>query len=378
MSESTPGTVTSVPATGPELTVTRDASHDGQGPRSVRGRRPWRRFVAAVDERMGIDALRYEVPEHANNLAWSLGGLTAVSFLTLIISGIYLAQFYDPMPETANQSIRAIMNDVWLGSFVRGVHFWAAQAMFVLALLHMARVFVHASFKKPREGNWVVGAAMLLLTFLAVFTGSVIKWDQEGFEALMHNLDVAGLLGGAGTWFTPDLAARIPLLFRMYTAHAVILPGLIVILLVIHALLVKRHKISAHPSIPSEASEPTEPFTSHLRRVAACGLALVGVLSLLAVIVPPVIGPTPVEGVETTRPLWMFWWFFPFEQWFGVPSVGLAIAGVFALIFAVPLLDRSTHRPLRRRKAALATALVVLLALVAVTVNVWLNNPRGH
>lgn len=362
----------------PPLTTPPDGARDDSAVHSMTNRPAWRRFVAAVDERMGIDSLRYEVPEHANNLAWSLGGLTAVSFFTLLVSGIYLAQFYDPMPETANQSIRGIVTDVWLGNFVRGLHFWAAQAMFVLALLHMARVFVHASFKKPREGNWVVGAAMLLLTFLAVFTGSVIKWDQEGFEALMHNLDVAGLLGGAGTWFTPDLATRIPLLFRMYTAHAVILPGLILVLFVVHALLVKRHKISAHPSIPAAAPEAKEPFTSHLRRVAACGLVLVGLLGALAVIVPPVIGPTPVEGVETTRPLWMFWWFFPFEQWFGVPSVGIAIAGVFLLVFAVPFLDRSPERRLRRRRAALATALVLLTTLLAITVNVWINNPRGH
>ena len=29
----------------------------------------WRRVVDAVDERMGIKALSYPVPEHANNLA---------------------------------------------------------------------------------------------------------------------------------------------------------------------------------------------------------------------------------------------------------------------------------------------------------------------
>ena len=36
-----------------------------------------RRVVDAVDERLGIKALEYPVPEHANNLAWSLGGITA-------------------------------------------------------------------------------------------------------------------------------------------------------------------------------------------------------------------------------------------------------------------------------------------------------------
>lgn len=173
-----------------------------------------RRLIDAIDERMGIRALEYPVPEHANNLSWSLGALTATSFFMLLATGVYLAQWYDPVPEVANQSVRQIMTEVWLGAFARGLHFWAAQAMFVLALLHMLRVFLHASYKRPREGNWVIGAAMLLLTFVAVFTGTVLKWDQEGFEALAHNLDVAGVLGGLGVWFTPQLSSRVPLVLR--------------------------------------------------------------------------------------------------------------------------------------------------------------------
>jgi quinol-cytochrome oxidoreductase complex cytochrome b subunit len=179
--------------------------------------------------------------------------------------------------------------------------------MFVFAQLHLLRVFFHASFKKPREGNWILGSAMFLLSFLAVFTGSVIKWDQEGYEALAHNLDVAKLLGGAGIWFTPELTDRVPIVLRLYTAHAVIIPGLILLLLVWHALLVKRHGISSHPAIPKPEEEVPEPFTAHLKRVGAFGLVLTGVLSILVVVLPPVLGPTPVAEIEITRPLWMFW-----------------------------------------------------------------------
>lgn len=59
--------------------------------------------------------------------------------------------------------------------------------------------------------------------------------------------------------------------------------------------------------------ETPGPFTAHLKRVAAFGPVLLGVLSVLGVLVPPVVGPTPVEGIEVTRPLRMFWWFFPLE-----------------------------------------------------------------
>ncbi|GAA3803251.1 cytochrome b [Streptomyces chiangmaiensis] len=341
-----------------------------------RGR--FRRAIDVIDDRMGIKALAYPVPEHANNLTWSLGGLTLVSFVTLLVTGVYLAQFYAPTPEDANQSVRDLVTNIWLGGFARGLHFWAAQAMFVIALLHLLRVFFHASYKKPREGNWLIGSAMLLFTFLAVFTGTVIKWDQEGYEALTHNLDVAELLGGAGIWFTPKLTDRVPIVERLYTAHAVIIPGLILLLFVWHALLVKRHKISPHPGIPKPEEEVPEPFTAHLKRVGAFGLVLLGVLSILAVVLPPVLGPTPVAGIEITRPLWMFWWFFPMEEWFGVASIVYVIVGVFGLIFLVPFLDRSPHRLWRQRKIAMAVATALLLSILAVTVEVWINNPKGH
>lgn len=338
----------------------------------------WRRAVDAVDERMGIKALGYPVPEHANNLAWSLGALTAISFVTLLASGIYIAQWYNPMPEVANQSVRTIMTEVWLGSFVRGLHFWAAQSMFAIALLHLVRVFVHASYKRPREGNWIVGVSMLLLTFLAVFTGTVLKWDQEGFEALAHNLDVAGVLGGLGVWFSTDLSPQVPIVLRLYTAHAVIIPGLILALFFLHALLVKRHKISPHPQIDHPEVEEPAPFTEHLKRAGAFGLVLLGILSALAVLLPPVLGPTPVEGIETTRPMWMFWWFFPFEQWFGVASVGVFIALVFGLLYAVPFLDRSERRRWQDRKIAIGVALAVVAIMVAISIYVGINNANGH
>ena len=245
----------------------------------------------AVDERLGIKALEYPVPEHANNLAWSLGGITAGSFMILIVTGVFLVQFYAPVPETANQSVRDMVTNVWGMRFVRALHFWAAQAMYVTAALHLLRVFFTGSYKRPREGNWLIGVAMFALVILALFTGTVLKWDQEGFEALGHNLEIGKLLGGAGIWFSPEFAGQVSILVRIYGAHVVIIPGLFIVLLTFHGLLVKRHKISPHPSLPTDpsgeqasAGEPTEPFTHHLRRIGAFTLGLAGVLGVLAVL----------------------------------------------------------------------------------------------
>lgn len=344
-----------------------------------------RRAVDVIDDRLGIKALEYPVPEHANNLAWSLGGVTAVAFGIMIVTGILLVQFYDPMPETANQSLRDMVTQIWGMGFVRALHFWAAQAMYVTATLYLLRVYFTGSYKKPREGNWLIGVAVFGLVILALFTGTVLKWDQEGFEALGHNVELGSLLGGAGMWFSPDFADRIPILIRLYGAHVVIIPGLIMVLLTSHGLLVKRHKISPHPSLPTDASgyqaspeEPVEPFTHHLRRIAAFGLVLLGVLGLLAVLWPPEVGPAPVMGIEVTKPPWNFWWVFTLENWIGLPGIMYGTAALFVLLVILPFVDRNPARHWRQRPVAMTIAFLVLLAIATLTILMAFTTTKTH
>ena len=352
---------------------------------SARGHGRLRNAVDVIDERLGIRALEYPVPEHANNLAWSLGGITAFAFGLLIVTGILLVQFYSPVPETANSSIRDMVTNVWGMRFVRALHFWAAQAMYVTAALHLLRVYFTGSYKRPREGNWLVGVAMFGLVMLALFTGTVLKWDQEGFEALGHNVEIADLLGGVGIWFSPDFASRVPILVRLYGAHVVIIPGLILVLLTLHGLLVKRHRISPHPDLPTDATgdqappdEPTEPFTHHLRRIGAFGLALTGLLGVLAVLAPPAVGPPPVGGLEITKPPWNFWWMFTLEDWMGLSGILYGGGALFLLLMIVPFVDRNPNRSWRRRPVAMTLGLLVVLTLVALTVLMLFTTPETH
>jgi len=354
-------------------------------PAAGHGESRLRRAIDVIDDRLGISALEYPVPEHANNVAWSLGGVTAGAFVVLIVTGILLVQFYAPVPESANASVRDMVTQVWGMRFVRGLHFWAAQAMYVTAILHLIRVFATGSYKRPREGNWLIGVAMFGLVIFALFTGTVLKWDQEGFEALGHNTEIANLLGGVGIWFSPDFAGRISILVRLYGAHVVIVPGLILVLFTLHALLVKRHRISPHPRLTADdeaeqapAGEPTEPFTHHLRRIAALCLALTGLLGILAVLVPPAVGPPPVEGLEITKPPWNFWWMFTLENWLGLSGILYGGGVLFVLLIALPFVDRNPHRYWRHRTLAMVLAVTVLLAVAALTVLMAFTTPKTH
>ena len=362
------------------------------------------RALAAVDARLGLDALRYPVPEHANNLGWSLGGLTAVALTVLVVTGVLLSQFYSPTPEIANASVRYIVEQVFLGRFIRSLHFWTAQAMYVLAALHLIRVFFHGSYKRPREANWLIGVGMFGLTILAIFTGTALKWDQEAYEAVAHNIEATQLLGGAGFWFSSSFASQTSVLVRLYAAHVMLIPGMLIVLVFLHVLLIKKHKISPHPGLPSEVPEnqaalsvpqnsagsavsagpgetyveKTEPFTNHLRRVAAFGLVLIAGLIVLAVLFPPPVGPTPVAGIEVTKPLWIFWWMFTLENYQGLVGILWGGGVLFALLAAVPFIDRNPAWSWRARPIAMTLGALVLIAIIVLTLMMLVTTPAAH
>jgi cytochrome b6 len=87
------------------------------------------------------------------------------------------------------------------------MHRWAAHLMIITVWLHMFRVFLTASYKRPREFNWVVGVILLLLTMLLSFTGYLLPDDQLGFWAVTVGTNMAcatPLLGHEGP-FGPRL-----------------------------------------------------------------------------------------------------------------------------------------------------------------------------
>ncbi|HEU5311775.1 MAG TPA: cytochrome bc complex cytochrome b subunit, partial [Candidatus Eisenbacteria bacterium] len=72
-----------------------------------------------MDERLGLEGLQYPIPEHANKLAYSLGGLTLITFVLMVATGIYLTQYYNPDPAFAHESVRNIITSGSAGKFIR-------------------------------------------------------------------------------------------------------------------------------------------------------------------------------------------------------------------------------------------------------------------
>lgn len=348
-----------------------------------RGRR--RMAWEALDERLGLSGLAYPVPAHANGLGYILGGITCFGFLILAATGAWLAQFYHPTPSTARESVVYIMNIAPAGDLVRGIHFWVANIVMATVLLHIGRVFVTGAYKRPREANWLIGLGLLGVTLGLIFTGTVLKWDQEGFEALGHNVEAGNLLGAFGFWFSADFEASLPIIGRLYLAHIVILPALGTLLLIAHFLLVKRHGISALPAAADAALEggpvPAKSgstFTAHLVRMAGFGLLMLAIATVVSIVWPAGLGPRPIPGTETTKPPWMFLPFYPFEDWFGLAALLWAPAAVFVVLALIPFLDRSPYRSPRRRRVVVAIGAVAAVAAVALVIYALVTVPQAH
>lgn len=343
-----------------------------------------RGFWQVVDERLGLSGFAYPVPAHANRLPYVLGGITFFGFIILIVTGLLLAQFYHPHPADAHDSVIYIISQVPLGDFIRSVHFWAANLVVITALLHLVRIFVTGSFKRPREFNWLVGLGLFGITLLFVFTGTVLKWDQEGVEALAHNKEIGELLGGFGTWFTGEFTRSVPLMTRLFFGHISILPILLILLLFVHFYLINRLGISPQATADATSGPATKGggssrFTSHLRRLVGYGLLLWALIGVLALLLPAPLGQAGVAGAEVTKPPWMFLPIYMFENWLGINGILAASVILFLLLALVPFVDRSPWLSPRKRQWIMIAGVILLVALIVLGIAAWTTTaPAEH
>ena len=132
------------------------------------------------------------VPRHATNYIYCFGGIAFVLFVILAVTGILLAVYYQPTPDTAYQSVLDISTRVQFGWWIRSIHRWAAGGMVLLVFVHMLRVFFTGAYKAPRELNWLTGVVLLFITLGFGFTGYLLPWDQKAYWATKVGTDIAG------------------------------------------------------------------------------------------------------------------------------------------------------------------------------------------
>lgn len=324
-------------------------------------------------ERIGIKKVDYPVPRHANTLWFSLGGLTVISFAVTVLTGIILSQFYSPSPDTAHMSVRYINHVPWL-SYVRSLHHLSANVGFGLVIVHMVRVLLTHAYRPPRIATYVAGLLLLGITFQLYFTGTVLKWDQEGYEAMAHFTAVNALLGPLGAFFQEDFILSTSMLARIYSLHISILPILLILTLVAHALLVKQHGIAPLPG-QNDADYQTSlesgtMFSGHVKKLLMHGGILVAILAVFAALYTPELLGTPKPGIEITKPPWPFWIFYPIESAIGIVGIlagSVIVGGTLVLIPILGLLVGNEKTLFKLVNAITISGIVIWIGLMIAT-----------
>ncbi|WP_334023205.1 cytochrome bc complex cytochrome b subunit [Nocardia terpenica] len=355
---------------------------------------------------------------------WSflLGEIALYSFIILLLSGVYLTLFFDPsMTEVvyhgtyqplrgvamsrAYDSALGITFDVRGGLFVRQVHHWAALLFAASMVVHLCRIFFTGAFRRPREANWVLGSILLIIAMFEGFFGYSLPDDLlsgTGLRAAFSGITLGSPV--IGTWlhwlmFGGDFPGTI-IIPRLYIAHVLLFPGIMLALIAAHIALVWYQK---HTQYPGPARTERNVIGTRIVPVfsldqGAFFMFTLGVVALMGGLlqINPIwnLGPyNPSQVSAGTQPdiylMWTDGWLRLFPAWelyiFGhtVPgafSAAIMMPIVFGALIAYPWIekrltgDRAHHNllqrprdvPVRTAIGAMALAFYVVLTLACV------------
>lgn len=115
-----------------------------------------------------------------------------------------------------------------------------------------------------------------------------------------------------------------------------------------------------------------------MRVMFGYGLALAALAAAIGVIWPQPIGPAPDPTVELTKPPFVFYWLYAFEDWFGVAGILYAALVTLGLLALFPFIDRSPFRRLRRRPVIAVIGTGVLIAVIVLSIIVAVQPVAQH
>lgn len=300
--------------------------------------------------------------------------LLAVQFL----SGLVLTMYYVPSPEHAYDSVRFITDRLPLGGGVRGLHFFGASFIVVAAVVHMVRVVLLGSYKKPREVTWITGVVLLLLILAFALSGYLLPWDQKAYWATTVTINIARSTPLVGEQVASLLRGGFDLgaltLGRWYAAHVLILPAALIGFVVAHLYLMRRHGISG-PVTP-RAGEPKPFYPYHALKDTVAVAAVFALLLTFTFTMPAPLDPVadPADATFVPRPEWYFLSLFELLKHFPGPLEPLATVVIPGLLVAalllLPFLDRGPDRHPLKRPLVMGSVMAVGAAIAALT---WLG-----
>ena len=323
-----------------------------------------------LDDRTGYRAVMHEalyerVPGGARwRYVW--GSALVFAFMTQVITGLVLWSSYSASAQTAWESVYYIQHEMTGGWLLRGIHHVMAQAMVVLLALHLMQVVIDGAYRAPREVNFWLGLVLMMLVLGMALTGYLLPWDQKGYWATRVATNLAGLVPLVGPSLQqvvvggPDYGHHT--LTRFFAIHAGFLPVTLVLILVVHLSLFRKHGLCAKQPItkPDAMFWPDQVLKDAVAMLAVMAVVL-GVILMPALramlegrpIVPGELGAElgapadPSLPYAAARPEWYFLFLFQFLKVFeGFGASGeffgaIVVPGlVMGVMFLMPILGR--------------------------------------
>ena len=326
---------------------------------------------------------------------FGLGGMALVLFSLLVFTGVLMVFSYEPSPERAWQSVAAFQEDVLFGRLIRGVHYWSANLLIPVMVMHLLRVFLTGGYYGRRRPNWLVGLGILFLVLLSGFTGYLLPWDQTAFWAITISTEMMGLVPGIGPALQQVAVGGdhigSPTVINFYALHIVVAPMLLVALLSWHFWHIRKAGGVVLPAGPFD--DPRSAFRSVplipdlVIRELVVSLVLIAFVLVMAIAFSAPLGDPANPGISP-NPAKAPWYFLGFQELlihfdatFAILLIPLLVAlGLIAVAF-IPyeaniagdwfLTDKG------KRMAAVATITALLLVPLWIVVDDKLIGPDG-
>jgi quinol-cytochrome oxidoreductase complex cytochrome b subunit len=306
--------------------------------------------------------------------------MALVLVFLLVFTGILMMFSYEPSPERAWQSLAAFEQDVLFGRLIRSVHFWSANLLIPVTLLHLLRVYLTGGFHGRRRSNWLLGLGVLACVLLSGFTGYLLPWDQTAYWAITICTEMLGLVPGIG----PGLQLAIlgdseigsATIINFYALHVVLTPMLLFALLSWHFWQIRKAGGVVLPAGPfdnvREAYRTVPLIPNLVIKEVVVTLALIAFVLVLAIKFAAPLGEPANPGISP-NPAKAPWYFLGFQELlihfdatFAILVIPLLAA---AALIAIPFIRYEgeisgnwflTPKGRRMALAAAVTALVVV------------------
>jgi ubiquinol-cytochrome c reductase cytochrome b subunit len=194
------------------------------------------------------EALPDSQPSYVSSWIYVFGVLTLAALTVVLGSGILLTLGGSGWWHVSR-----------VGHFVNSLHLWSVELFFMFMVIHLWGKFWMAAWRGRRTMTWVTGVVAFVASIGTAFTGYL---SQSNFDSQWIGAEGKDGINaiGAGAFFNVLNPGQ------MLLWHVVLLPLVVAALIVVHIVLVRRHRVVPPIDATGGDGHGHDPASGHPRR----------------------------------------------------------------------------------------------------------------